>query len=235
MPKNFLKAISLLSGGMDSLVSTAIAAAKHSDLAVLHLNYGQRTEAKELDCFNQIADHYKIQKNMRKIIDASFLHEIGGSSLTDLKIAVPHYSENDSENSTGIPNSYVPFRNTHIISMAVSWAEVIGAEKIYIGAVEEDSPGYPDCRPDYYQAMNDLIRLGTRDGSIQVATPLIHMSKKDIILKARELGAPLELSWSCYQNSHEACGTCDSCRLRLSAFKKAGLKDLIPYQYQQET
>ena len=218
-------AISLVSGGMDSLISTAIATTQHSSLALLHLNYGQRTEEKELKCFYSIADHYGIEKNMCKVIDAKFLHEIGGSSLTDTTIAVPHYSKDRKD----IPNSYVPFRNTHIISMAVSWGEVIGAKKIYIGAVEEDSSGYPDCRPSYYQAINAVIKEGTKNGSIRVVTPLIHMNKKDIILKALELKAPLKLTWSCYQNNQTACGICDSCQLRLAAFKKAGIQDPIPY------
>lgn len=224
MSKNEL-AICLVSGGMDSLVSAALASKEHNHLAFLHLNYGQKTEAKELECFYKIADHYKVAKEFRKIIDVTFLSQVGGSSLTDLTIEVTDY-EGDSKE---IPNSYVPFRNTHIISMAVSWAEVIGAKKIYIGAVHEDSSGYPDCRPSYYKAMNNLIKEGTKEGDIQVITPVIKLKKEEIVSKAYELKAPVEYSWSCYKQSHKACGVCDSCALRLRGFQKAGKQDPIEY------
>ncbi len=218
-------AIVLVSGGMDSCLTAAIANENHEDLAFLHLNYGQNTEEKELECFHAISDHYGVAKHNRKIIDVSFLQQIGGSSLTDRNIDVKKY-QGDSEE---IPDSYVPFRNTHIISMAVSWGEVIGAKKIYIGAVEEDSSGYPDCRPAYYEAINQLIKVGTKDGAIEVITPLIKMSKKEIILKANELKAPVELSWSCYEREDKSCGVCDSCALRLRGFQQAGLEDPIEY------
>jgi 7-cyano-7-deazaguanine synthase len=223
-------AIVLVSGGMDSLLTAAIANEKHSRLAFLHVNYGQNTERKELRCFHQIADHYKVPKTMRDVIDIRFLTQIGGSSLTDKKLKVKNFKGE----SNVIPTSYVPFRNTHIISMAVSWAEVIGATKIYIGAVHEDSSGYPDCRPSYYRAMNKLIREGTKAGAtgkiIQVITPVINMSKDRIVKKACALGAPLHLTWSCYSNNDVACGVCDSCALRLRGFQRAGIEDPITYK-----
>ena len=166
----------------------------------------------------------------RKIIDVSFLKQIGGSSLTDENIDVKKF-QGDSEE---IPDSYVPFRNTHIISMAVSWGEVIGAKKIYIGAVEEDSSGYPDCRPAYYEAINNLIKVGTKDGLIEVITPLIKMTKKEIILKATELQAPIKLSWSCYEREDKSCGVCDSCALRLRGFQQAGIEDPIEYHTRRD-
>ena len=216
-------AICLVSGGMDSLVSAAIAAREHSTLAFLHLNYGQKTQDKELQCFYNIADHYRIK--LRKVIDVNFLKQIGGSSLTDDNIKVQLHEAHPQQ----IPNSYVPFRNTHIIAMAVSWAEILGAHYIYIGAVEEDSSGYPDCRPSYFKALNSLIKEGTKEGVIQVVTPVIKLSKKEIVQKAIELKAPLELTWSCYQNNDAACGVCDSCALRLKGLREAGVDDPLPY------
>tara|TARA_B100000925_G_scaffold240974_1_gene190193 strand:+ start:2472 stop:3173 length:702 start_codon:yes stop_codon:yes gene_type:complete len=219
-------AIVLVSGGMDSCCTAAIAASKHANLAFLHLNYRQRTERKELECFNKIADHYDVPNELRKVIDISFLGQIGGSSLTDENIDVKKYKGDTEE----VPDSYVPFRNTHIISMAVSWAEVIRATKIYIGAVEEDSSGYPDCRPSYYKAMNELIKQGTKDGNIEVITPLIHLSKKDIINKSFDLNAPIQHTWSCYDKEDKACGVCDSCALRLRGFEQAKKIDPIEYE-----
>ncbi len=219
-------AVALLSGGMDSLVTTAIAHNLGYDLAALHLNYGQRTEKQELESFHKISNFYQVPERLKKIIDVSFLKHIGGSSLTDDSIDVKNYHGDSSD----IPDSYVPFRNTLIISMAVSWAEVIGAKKIFIGAVFEDSSGYPDCRPSYYQAMNALIKEGTKAGDIEVITPVIHMKKEDIVKKALELKAPLDMSWSCYQFNEVACGVCDSCALRLRGFQKAGVEDPIPYK-----
>ncbi len=219
-------AVVLVSGGMDSLVSVAIANNRHKSLAFLHLNYGQKTESKELESFHKIADHYNILPHFRKIIDISFLKQIGGSSLTDDNISVKEYHGESAE----IPDSYVPFRNTHIISMAVSWSEVIGAKKIYIGAVEEDSSGYPDCRPSYYDAVNKLIQEGTKEGDIKVITPVIQLTKSEIVQTAVKLNAPIKHSWSCYKAEDKACGTCDSCALRLRGFQKAGIKDPIEYQ-----
>lgn len=217
--------IVLVSGGMDSLVSAAIANEESQNLAFLHLNYGQNTEEKELECFHAIADHYQVPQALRKVIDITFLKQIGGSSLTDDKIAVKQFKGDSDE----IPDSYVPFRNTHIIAMAVSWAEVIGAKRVYIGAVEEDSSGYPDCRPVYYEAYNQLIKTGTKDGDIQIITPVIDLKKSEIVKKAVALSAPIERSWSCYERSDKACGVCDSCALRLRGFQQAGVNDPIEY------
>ena len=218
-------AIALVSGGMDSLVSAAMAHENHNNMAFLHLNYGQKTEERELKSFKDIADYYNVPENQRKVIDVTFLSQIGGSSLTDSKMDVTSFQGESEE----IPTSYVPFRNTHIVAMAVSWAEVIGAKKIYIGAVAEDSSGYPDCRPSYYKALNALVKEGTKDGDIEVVTPVIELKKSDIVKKALSLKAPLELTWSCYANEDKACGVCDSCALRLRAFQLAGTEDPLPY------
>lgn len=218
-------AVVLVSGGMDSLVTAAMANEKHENMAFLHLNYGQKTQERELKCFNEIADFYNVPKSLRKIIDISFLSQIGGSSLTDDSIDVKDY-KGDSEE---IPDSYVPFRNTHIVAMAVSWSEVVGGKKIYIGAVYEDSSGYPDCRPSYYKALNNLIKEGTKDGDIEVVTPVIHMKKEEIVKKAVTLNAPLSSSYSCYARGDKACGICDSCALRLRGFQLAELEDPIEY------
>ena len=217
--------IVLCSGGMDSLAVSAVAHKNHKDLAFLHLNYGQKTSHKERECFDKICDHYNVDKRNQKIIDMNFLSQIGGSSLTDGRIEVSTF-DGDSDK---IPTSYVPFRNTHIIAMAVSWAEVIGAKKIYIGANYEDSPGYPDCRPEYYKAYNELIKQGTKDGDIEIVTPVIMMKKEEIVELAYSHNAPLEYTWSCYARADKACGVCDSCALRLRGFKKAGKQDPISY------
>lgn len=219
------KAIILVSGGMDSLVTAAIAS-KEYDMAFLHLNYGQRTETRELKAFNDIAEHYNV--NEKLIVDIKYLADIGGSSLTDKSIQVSKADISSKE----IPSSYVPFRNANILSIAVSWAEVTGASKIFIGAVEEDSSGYPDCREVFYDAFNKVIVLGTKpDTSIKIVTPIIHLKKFEIIKKGAELGAPFNLSWSCYKNEDKACGECDSCALRLKGFQQAGLVDPIDYIY----
>lgn len=220
------KAIVLLSGGMDSLVCIAEAAKEAKELFVLHMTYGQKTQEKELQCFNDIADHYNIPSKNRKVFDMSFLQNIGGSSLTDSSIKVAHY-EGDSDI---IPTSYVPFRNTLILSIAVSWGEVLGANALYFGANYEDSPGYPDCRPEYYETFNELIKKGTKEGLLKVVTPVLRLNKKEIVLKATELHAPLELTWSCYASGDLACGVCDSCALRLRGFQQAGLMDPLPYK-----
>ena len=216
-------AIVLVSGGMDSCVTAAVAKAEGHALAMLHSSYGQRTEARERRAFEEIATYYGAE---RMVVDQHYLGQIGGSSLTDPSIPV---SEADLE-SKDIPTSYVPFRNAHFLAAAVSWAEVIGAQRIYIGAVFADSSGYPDCRPEYYHAFNELVRRGTRpETRIEVVTPLIGLHKHEIIRKGIELGAPLQLSWSCYRATDVACGTCDSCALRLRAFAQAGIPDPIPY------
>jgi 7-cyano-7-deazaguanine synthase len=217
-------AVVALSGGLDSCVTTAIAL-QDFNIALLHINYGQRTEARELKSFNDIADFYKIQK--RLIVDYSHLAKIGGSSLTDRKIPVP---EADLSNKT-VPNSYVPFRNANILSACISWAEVIGAEAVFIGAVYEDATGYPDCRPEFFSAFEHMAALGTKPGNlIKIITPVIHLTKKEIIEKGLIAGAPLHLTWSCYQGEEEACGICDSCALRLRGFNQAGVEDPINYK-----
>lgn len=218
-------AIVLVSGGMDSLAVLAFAKNKHKNLALVHLNYGQKTSQKERFCFDKICDHYEIPHKYRKVIDMTFLSQIGGSSLTDEQIAVSVFKGDSKE----IPSSYVPFRNTHIIAMAVSWAEVMDAKSIYIGANEEDSPGYPDCRPEYYEVYNKLISVGTKASNITIQTPIIHMKKSEIIELANKYQAPLHYTWSCYARSDKACGVCDSCALRLRGFKELGIVDPIEY------
>lgn len=221
------KAVVLLSGGMDSCVTAAIASQSHQ-LALLHASYGQRTEARERRAFEEIADFYAVKDRLMIRLDS--FAQIGGSALTDRKIAVPESSDS-AAHSSEIPITYVPFRNAHFLSAAVSWAEVIGANAIFVGAVAEDGSGYPDCRPEYYRAFAELVRQGTRpETHIEIATPVIAMRKSEIIRRGVELGAPLNLTWSCYQLEDEACGTCDSCRLRLRAFAGAGLNDPIAYR-----
>ncbi len=213
-----------VSGGLDSCVTAAIAAREY-ELAFAHVNYGQRTEKRELKAFNDIADFYNAKE--RLIIDLMHLGKIGSSSLTDKKIKV---SEADLE-SKEVPTSYIPFRNANILSACVSWAEVLGAKAIYAGAVFEDSSGYPDCRPGFFKAFEDVITQGTKPETlIKIITPLIHLSKSEIIKKGMELQAPLHLTWSCYQNEDEACGVCDSCALRLRGFQLAGVEDPINYK-----
>jgi 7-cyano-7-deazaguanine synthase len=216
------RAIVLLSGGMDSCVCAALAA-RDFDPAAVHISYGQRTENRELQAFLGICDRLGIRD--RLIVRNEALRAIGGSALTDSSIAVPeaHMVGRD------IPVTYVPFRNAHFLSVAVSWAEVLGAEKVYIGAVEQDSSGYPDCRPAYYEAFNEVIRKGTKEGRIEIVTPLIALRKHEIVSLGLELGAPLDLTWSCYSRTDRACGVCDSCVLRLRAFQEAGAGDPIPY------
>jgi len=219
-----VKSIVLVSGGMDSCVTAAIAVSECDAVAFLHVSYGQRTESRERKAFNDIADHYGVIKRLDVSIE--HLAKIGGSSLTDERIAV---TEADL-GSTEIPTSYVPFRNANMFSIAVSWAEVIGATAIYIGAVAEDSSGYPDCRPEFYEAFQKVIDTGTKpDTHIEIRTPIIHLSKAEIVRKGVELHAPLHLTWSCYRSENAACGTCDSCALRLRGFERAGVRDPISY------
>ena len=218
-------AIVLVSGGMDSCVATAIAS-KQYQLALLHVNYGQRTESRELKAFHDIASFYNIPEDRILISNIDYLSKIGGSSLTDLSMNV----QNAQLHSKEIPTSYVPFRNTLFLTIAVSWGEVIGAKKIFIGAVEQDSPGYPDCKPAYYDAFNKLIKIGTKPTTcIEVETPLINKKKSEIVIIGVSLDAPLHISWSCYKNTDKACGMCHSCFLRLKAFKEAEVIDPIPY------
>jgi 7-cyano-7-deazaguanine synthase len=213
----------LVSGGLDSCVTAAVARQDH-ELALLHVNYGQRTETKELTAFHAIADYYGVTQTL--VTDISYLKMIGGSSLVDPALAV----ETESSSSEGIPSTYVPFRNAHLLAIAVSWAEVIAAGAIFIGAVEQDSAGYPDCRPPFFDAFSRLVREGTKpDTEITIATPVISLSKKEIVVLGNTLRAPLHLTWSCYQNSELACGRCNSCILRLNGFREAGIIDPIPY------
>ena len=218
------RAIVSLSGGMDSCVCAALAARDYEACA-LHFSYGQRTEARELRSARAVAERLGITRFLHLRID--LFREIGGSALTDYSIAIPDAPE--SVGAGEVPVTYVPFRNAHFLSAAVSWAETIDARAIFIGAVEQDSSGYPDCRPAYYEAFQQLIRTGTKDGEIRVKTPLIHMRKREIIDLGVELRAPLDVTWSCYGGEAEACGVCDSCVLRLRAFAEAGVEDPIPY------
>jgi 7-cyano-7-deazaguanine synthase len=217
-----VRAVVLLSGGMDSCVCAALAARDYIP-AALHISYGQRTEARERRAFLGICDRLGIHEKLAVRNDA--LRAIGGSALTDPDIAVPE----SNHIGHAIPVTYVPFRNAHFLAVAVSWAEVLGAAKVYIGAVEQDSSGYPDCRPAYYRAFNEVVKTGTKDGRIEVVTPLIGMRKAEIVRLGLELGAPFDLTWSCYSREDRACGVCDSCVLRLRAFQEAGAADPVPY------
>ncbi len=218
-------AISLVSGGMDSCVSAAIAKRENQEIAFLHISYGQRTERRERQAFTEIADFYNIEKRLDVSIE--HLAKIGGSSLTDAAIEVAEANLESKE----IPTSYVPFRNANMLAIATSWAEVLSANSIYIGAVAEDSSGYPDCRPEFYAAFEKTIDAGTKpETRIKIVTPIIELSKAEIVLKGLELDAPLHLSWSCYRSEDSACGTCDSCALRLRGFELAGVSDPIAYK-----
>ena len=218
------KGIALVSGGMDSLVM-ACHSLKESELALLHVNYGQRTQARELACFHAIADFLAVAQDRRLVADIGYLKSIGGSALTDPSIEIPMADLGSAQ----APVTYVPFRNAHLAAIAVSWAEVIGAKNIYIGVTAADSSGYPDCRPQFYEALNETIRLGTNIRDIVVKTPFIDFMKKDIVSLGISLGVPFEHSWSCYRDGEKACGVCDSCALRLRAFAEAGVVDPLPY------
>ncbi|WP_263367487.1 7-cyano-7-deazaguanine synthase QueC [Edaphobacter bradus] len=220
------RAVLCLSGGMDSCVCAALAARDY-DVYALHFSYGQRTEARELRSATEIARLTGAREFFPLKMD--LFRRIGGSALTDPEIEVPAAPAEEAAIGSEIPVTYVPFRNAHFLSAAVSWAEVLGAKTIFIGAVEQDSSGYPDCRPAYYDAFNELIRRGTKAGDIRVVTPLIHMRKSEIVRLGVELGAPFHVSWSCYSGEDEACGACESCVLRLRAFREAGAQDPIPY------
>jgi len=229
------RAVVCLSGGMDSTVCAALAARDYEAYGI-HFSYGQRTEARELASARQVAAAVGLRELLELKMD--LFRRIGGSALTDSSIAVPDAVEEDTATSSkrtgqAVPVTYVPFRNAHFLSAAVSWAEVLGAKTVFIGAVEQDSSGYPDCRPAYYEAFNRLIAAGTRDGDIEVMTPLIRLRKQEIVRLGVELGAPLHVSWSCYAGESEACGVCESCALRLRAFAEAGAVDQIPYAKSQ--
>jgi len=232
------KAVVLLSGGMDSCVTAAIARLTH-DVALLHASYGQRTARRERRSFDAIADFFGVSE--RLVVELNYFSAIGASALTDSRIAVPERSSVPDEgthsvlHTSEIPVTYVPFRNAHFLSAAVSWAEAIGANAVYIGAVAEDSSGYPDCRPEYYRVFQELVKVGTRpETRIEIVTPVIGMRKSEIIQRGIELDAPLHLTWSCYQGEDLACGVCDSCVLRLRAFEQAGRTDPIAYRTQVE-
>lgn len=217
-------AVCLVSGGLDSSVAAAVAAQDY-ELAFLHVNYGQRTEARELRAFHEIADFYKVKH--RLVTEVPALKQIGGSALTDPNIAVPE----DEPSPDRIPITYVPFRNAHFLAIAVSWGEVLGAKRIFIGASQVDFSGYPDCRASFFTAYNQVIKEGTRpETEILIETPLINLTKAEIVKLGQKLGAPLHLTWSCYQREDVACGRCESCLLRLKGFREAGLKDPIPYE-----
>jgi 7-cyano-7-deazaguanine synthase len=217
-------AVVCVSGGMDSAVTAAIAGTTYA-LAFLHADYGQRTEAKERACFEALAA--RLEAPHRLVVDLTALRAIGGSSLTDHRIPV---REGPPE-AGAIPTSYVPFRNAHMLAAATSWAEVLGAVALFIGAVWEESSGYPDCRPEFYQAFEEAIRRGTKPTTrIRIETPLIHPTKEQIVRRGAELGVPFELTWSCYQSEDLACGRCESCRLRQKGFAGAGVADPIPYR-----
>jgi 7-cyano-7-deazaguanine synthase len=217
-------AVILVSGGMDSCLTAALANEEHRT-AFLHASYGQRTEGKELSCFHLLADHFRAEH--RLVVDLPALRAVGGSSLTDRALAI---REGPPEEGV-IPTSYVPFRNAHLLSAAASWGEILGAGAIFVGAVWEDSSGYPDCRPEFYTAFGTAIREGTRPGTnLRIVTPVIHLSKKEIVARGTALKAPFEKTWSCYQNETRACGVCESCILRLRGFREAGVEDPLPYE-----
>lgn len=217
-------AVCLVSGGLDSCVTAAIALREVGELAFLHVSYGQRTEARELRAFEEIAAHFEIKRRLN--VSIGHLAMIGGSSLTNRNIPVSP-ARLDARD---IPTSYVPFRNAHLLAIATSWAEVIGATKIYIGAVADDSSGYPDCRPEFYEAFQRVVSVGTKpDTQIEIKTPVIKLSKSEIVELGQRIGAPLSLTWSCYSDSERACGECDSCALRLRAFRATGIEDPILY------
>lgn len=225
------RAVVCLSGGMDSTVCATLAARDYDSFG-LHFSYGQRTQARELRAAREVAKAVGLRELME--LETDLFRRIGGSALTDATIAVPEAVEGAAESAAArggsqVPVTYVPFRNAHFLSAAVSWAEVLGATAVFIGAVEQDSSGYPDCRPAYYEAFNELIRRGTKEGAIQVVTPLIKLRKHEIVTLGVELGAPLHVSWSCYSGETEACGVCESCDLRLRAFAAAGVTDPILY------
>jgi 7-cyano-7-deazaguanine synthase len=223
------RSVVLLSGGMDSGVCAALAA-QDTEAAALHVSYGQRTEQRERQSFERICDRLGIRQ--RLAVRNEVLGRIGGSALTDEKIAVPETQGTGVESRIGkgpIPVTYVPFRNAHFLAGAVSWAEVLGATRVYIGAVEQDSSGYPDCRPEYYRAFQEVVNAGTREGNIEIVTPLIALRKAEIVKLGLEVKAPFDLTWSCYSREDRACGVCESCVLRLHAFAEAGVQDPLPY------
>ncbi len=225
------RAVVCLSGGLDSCVTLAEALTRHEEVAALHFGYGQRTEARERRAFEEICDHYGIERRLRAAQPA--LGAIGDSALTDPGIAVPTGGDTAAGAPAGreVPVTYVPFRNAQILALACAWAETLGAGAVYLGAVEEDSSGYPDCREDFFRAFQKAVEEGTRPQTrIEIVTPLLHLGKGEIVRRGQALQAPLHLSWSCYTQSEEACGECESCRLRLKGFAEAGATDPITYR-----
>ncbi len=219
------KAVVMISGGMDSAVCAAITKEQGYDIAALHLNYGQKTQSKELECFHKLATHFSAVDKL--LVDVSHLAKIGGSSLTDENIPVEKSANTRKDN---IPTSYVPFRNGNILAIAASWAEVIGAELLVIGAMQLDYSGYPDCREEFFEAMEKAINLGTKpETHLKISTPIINFTKADVVRKGTELGVPFEYTWSCYASNDKACGKCDSCILRLKGFAEANVNDPIQY------
>ena len=225
MSQVYERGVVLVSGGMDSCVLAAFARREAKELFFLHVNYGQRTEERELKSFHKISDHF--EADGRLVADITYLRDIGGSCLTDPALNVPL----DSYDKSTIPLSYVPFRNAHFLSIAVSWAEVKGAQAVYIGAIEVDGSGYPDCRKSFIDAFNGAVMEGTKESTdIVIRAPFLELMKKDLVHLGRSLNAPFHLTWSCYQEEERACGHCDSCYLRLKAFQEAGIPDPIPYK-----
>jgi|GEM_PF-25081 len=223
--RRFRRSVVCVSGGLDSAVTASIAAAESAEVCFLHASYGQRTADKERDSFEKLCDHFGVQD--RFVADLSYLGRMGGSSLTDAAREI----EPADLHRQDIPSTYVPFRNAHLLAVAVSWAEVIGAEAVYVGAVAEDSSGYPDCRPAFYAAWQRVADQGTRpETEIRIRVPVIGMSKAEIVRTGRELGTPFDLTWSCYRFEDAACGECDSCALRRRGFREAGVTDPIPYR-----
>ncbi|OQY40448.1 MAG: 7-cyano-7-deazaguanine synthase QueC [Spirochaetaceae bacterium 4572_7] len=218
------KALCVMSGGMDSTLSAYMMKNDGYEIIAVHFNYDQRTQTKELECFNSICNDLNVKE--KYILDLDFFKQLGASALTDKSIDVPIGGV-----EKGVPITYVPFRNGIFLSMAAAIAEKEGAEVISIGVVEEDSSGYPDCRESYIRSMQDSINLGTKDETnIEIKMPLVHLQKSQIVQESLKLDVPLHLTWSCYKNEDRACGVCDSCRLRLNGFSLAGEKDPIEYE-----
>lgn len=225
MAQTMKLAVVLMSGGMDSATTVAVAKSVGYKVAALHVTYGQRTQQRELKAFNDLCDYFQIEN--RLVVPIDYLKAIGGSSLTDARLQVEKAELERKE----IPSTYVPFRNGNLLSIATSWAEVIGSSAVFIGATQQDSSGYPDCRIDFFLAFENAINLGTKpETKISIQTPLINLTKKDIVRLGHNFGVPFELTWSCYRESEVACGECDSCALRLRGFQQAGLVDPIPYK-----
>lgn len=216
-------AIVLVSGGLDSCVAAAIAA-RHHRLSFLHVAYGQRTQAREHLAFTQIADHYRVEE--RRVVDMAYLRDISGSSLTDPALEVEHGEDFPAEQAA-VPSTYVPFRNANLLALAVSWAEVIGATQVYLGAHEVGAP-YPDCQSGFFEAFNALVAVGTRpETRLEVVTPLLALDKAGIVARGAELNAPFHLTWSCYIAENHPCGTCHSCHSRRIGFDHAGIPDPV--------